>query len=112
MFQQCLFYYKGENVPGFPELRTKPPKVSLCCHVSKPIMSGEYLECKRTLVGRFLKIQASNPNVILELCEVEVFSTRIGKIMACPGFQVHYDELFSSLSRDNLNCYIPRLSLN
>ena len=69
-------------------------------------MSGEYLECKRTLVGRFLKIQASNPNVILELCEVEVFSTRIGKIMAYPGFQVHYDERFSSLSRDNLNCYI------
>ena len=56
----------------------KTPKDSLCCHVTKPIMLGKYLECKQTLVGRFLKIQASKPEIVLELCEVEVFPTRIG----------------------------------
>ena len=109
MFQQCLFYFKGENAPGFPELRTKPPKDSLCCHVSKVIMNGDYLECKRTLVGRFLKIQASNPNVILELYKVEVFSTRIGKIMAFKYIMMNY---LAVCVCDNLNCYIPNLDFH
>ena len=43
-------------------------------------MLGKYLECKQTLVGQFVKIKASKPEVALELCEVEVFPTRIGML--------------------------------
>ena len=57
---------------------SKKSKDELCCRVSKPIMLGKYLECKKTLVGQFVKIKASKPDVALELCEVEVFPTRIG----------------------------------